>query len=290
MLPDTNPADSPVVSNRRSLLTGIAGGIVGLGLGGLLGRRSVRHELPGDATHTQQELRDNASYGVFGMWPIIWSVPVATKTIALTFDDGPDPEFTPRILETLRRHGAKATFMMMGWNCVHHPDLVKRVVADGHEIGNHSWSHLDLATTDPATAESELRRGRDAIERVSGHDVGFFRPPRGELSGVAALYAARAQQSILMWTVNGGAHLERSTSQIHDHLVAAVRPGYIVDFHDGIGRGTFNRTATLARQLVSQRTLEVASLPGILATLSGQGYRFATVSELLAEPRTPGTP
>ena len=287
MLPDTNPADSPVVSNRRSLLTGIAGGIVGLGLGGLLGRRSVR-QLPGDATPPSRSYATTRLMA-FGC-TIIWSVPVATKTIALTFDDGPDPEFTPRILETLRRHGAKATFMMMGWNCVHHPDLVKRVVADGHEIGNHSWSHLDLATTDPATAESELRRGRDAIERVSGHDVGFFRPPRGELSGVAALYAARAQQSILMWTVNGGAHLERSTSQIHDHLVAAVRPGYIVDFHDGIGRGTFNRTATFARQLVSQRTLEVASLPGILATLSGQGYRFATVSELLAEPRTPGTP
>jgi peptidoglycan/xylan/chitin deacetylase (PgdA/CDA1 family) len=289
MLPESR-IDTPSDPNRRSLLTGLAAGMGGLAFGGILGRRTVQSELPGDATPTQQELRDNAFHGSFGMWPIIWSVPVATKSIALTFDDGPDPEFTPHVLDALQRHGARATFMMMGWNCVHHPDLVKRVVADGHEIGNHTWSHLDLATTDPATAELELRRGRDAIERISGQDVAFFRPPRGELSGVAALYAAQAQQSILMWTVDGGAHLERTTSQIHDHLVAAVKPGYIVDFHDGIGRGTFNRTATFARQLITQRTLEVASLPGILATLAGQGYRFVTVSELLAEPRTPSTP
>lgn len=282
-------SELPAAPGRRSLLTSFAAGIGGLAIGGVFGRQSVGAEVHRDATPNEQELRDNAFHGSFGMWPMIWSVPVATNAIALTFDDGPDSEFTPTVLDVLRRHGAKATFMMMGWNCVHHPDLVKRVVADGHEIGNHTWSHLDLAMTDPATAQSELRRGREAIERVSGQDVAFFRPPRGELSGIAALYAAQAQQSVLMWTVDGGAHRERTTAQIHDHLVGAIKPGYIVDFHDGIGRGTFHRAAAFARDLIAQRALEVAALSGILETLSARGVRFLTVSELLAEPRSPTT-
>lgn len=281
--------DAPLSFRRRSVLTGLVAGVGGLAVGGAAGRRSVRREPSTVASPAQQEMRGDAGFGGFGIWPIIWSVPVssASNAVALTFDDGPDPEFTPHVLEALRAHGAKATFMMMGWNCVHHPDLVKQVVADGHEIGNHTWSHLDLAQVDPVIAESELRRGRDAIEKISGRDLGFFRPPRGELSGVAARYAAEAEQSILMWTINGGAHKERTSSQVRDHVVSSLKPGYIVDFHDGIGRGTFDRKAQFALDLIAERTMEVAALPSILDTLTARGVKFVTISELLAEPRVP---
>ena len=279
VVPSTSAAGS-----RRRFLLGALGGGAAVGTGFAIGRNADTWTV-GDATPTQLEKRSDAFHGAYGLRPVIWSVPTATNCVAFTFDDGPDPEFTPRILDALAMVDAKATFMMMGWNCVHHPDLVARVVAEGHEVGNHTWSHLDLAKVDPATIEWELRRGRDAVERVSGKAVRYFRPPRGELSGAAVRYAAAEAQDILMWTINGGAHLETRSDEVRDHLVQAVKPGYIVDLHDGIGRGTFEPTAPFARDLVRKRSLEVAALPSALTELAQRGVRFLTITDLLAEPR-----
>ena len=179
----------------------------------------------GIATPTQEERRGDAFHGDLGIWPIIWSVPVASQAVALTFDDGPDPEFTPAILDILAARSVRATFNMMGWNCQAHPDLVARVVAAGHEIGNHSWSHLDLAMTDAAQAFHELRHGRDVIEHISGKELTFFRPPRGELTGVALRYAAEQQQSILLWTMNGGASKDNTPALIRGEVAAEDQAG-----------------------------------------------------------------
>ena len=80
-----------------------------------------------------------------GQQRLIWSVSTVEPLAALTFDDGPDPELTPRILEVLAEHGVQATFNVMGWNALRHPDLVRAFVAAGHELGNHTWTHQDLA-------------------------------------------------------------------------------------------------------------------------------------------------
>jgi peptidoglycan-N-acetylglucosamine deacetylase len=283
-------AIGPDRPDRRGLLGAIGATAVGLAVASVVGSPSAgasttTSDHPGTASPAQQERRGDAFHGDLGIWPIIWSVPVATRAVALTFDDGPDPEFTPRILQILAARGVRATFNMMGWNCRAHPELVHRVVAGGHDIGNHSWSHLDLAQVDPTTARHELSAGRSMIERVSGRELTFFRPPRGELTGVALRYAAEEQQSILLWTINGGLPGNRTPPSIRAEVARRIRPGFIVNFHDGIGRGTFDRRAAFARALAARRHLEIEALPGILDDASSRGIRFATVSELLAEPR-----
>jgi peptidoglycan/xylan/chitin deacetylase (PgdA/CDA1 family) len=115
---------------------------------------------------------------------LIWSVPTAEPLAALTFDNGLDPELTPRILEVLAEHGVQATFNVMGWNALQHPDLVRAVVAAGHELGNHTWTHQDLAFQS-ALQTRHLEWGREAIERTGGVRPRFFRPPRGNLTGSA---------------------------------------------------------------------------------------------------------
>jgi peptidoglycan-N-acetylglucosamine deacetylase len=280
----------PVRLDRRGVLGAVGGTVLGLAVGSVVGApiagaSTMSSDHPRAASPGQEERRGDAFHGDLGIWPIIWSVPVATRAVALTFDDGPDPEFTPRILEVLAARRVRATFNMMGWNCHSHPDLVRRVVAAGHDIGNHSWSHLDLAQVDPTTARHELSSGREVIERVSGRELTFFRPPRGELTGVALRYAAEEQQSILLWTMNGGLAGNRTPRSIRAEVARRVRPGFIVNFHDGIGRGTFDRRAPFARALAARRHLEIEALPGVLDDAAAHGLTFATISELLAEPR-----
>jgi len=289
--PTTNGASSVEQRpSRRRFLRNAALGAGGVATGAVLGPAALAWRGPSDAEIRSQELKGNAFHADLGMWPIIWSVPVSTNAVTLTFDDGPDPDYTPKILEILARNDVLATFNMMGWNCVQHPEIVRAVVDAGHELGNHSWSHLDLATVDAPTALSEMRQGRDAIERISGQTVHFFRPPRGALSGAAIRYAAEEQLSILMWTINGAPRGVKPPKAIVDHLVNGVHPGYIVGLHDGIGRGTFRPNAGFAQELTARRTAELAALPAAIDGLLARDLRFVTAGGLLAEPRHADAP
>jgi peptidoglycan/xylan/chitin deacetylase (PgdA/CDA1 family) len=99
--------------------------------------------------------------------------------IALTFDDGPNPACTPRLLDLLAAHNVRATFFMIGSFAHQQPELVRRVLAAGHLIGNHSWSHPNLAITPAARVNQELTRTRDALQQITGAPIRFFRPPYG---------------------------------------------------------------------------------------------------------------
>ncbi len=239
---------------------------------------------PAPASPAQEERRGDPSHGDLGTVPIVWSVRTTIPVVALTFDDGPDPEFTPRVLDVLRAHGVRATFNMMGWNCAHHPGLARAVAADGHEVGNHTWSHLDLSQVDPRVTQEEIRRGREEIVRATGLEPTWFRPPRGELTGTALRCAAEQHDGVLMWTVNGGLPILTPAQVVADRLVDAVGPGAIVGLHDGIGRGTFDRRAPFALDLAAHRRVEVEALDGIVRRLAARGYRFVTASELVALP------
>ena len=212
----------------------------------------------------------------------MWSVPTEVQRAALTFDDGPDPEFTPAILDALAAAGVKATFMVMGHNAVRHPHLLRRVVADGHELGNHTWSHLDLSELAPEEVLDEVRRGSEAIEDVVGIRPKLFRPPKGIVSEAALQSAAIAGQDIVIWSVTrGGLGLDRAAS-IADAVDAAVGPGDIVDLHDGIGRGTFNPEAEFTQRIKARRRIEVQALPLVLQKAADRGMALGTVSELVA--------
>jgi peptidoglycan/xylan/chitin deacetylase (PgdA/CDA1 family) len=211
---------------------------------------------------------------------LVWSVATTAPLAALTFDDGPDPELTPRILEILADHGATATFNVMGWNAARHPDLVRAVIAAGHELGNHTWTHLDLAEQSVGETRRQLDLGRRVIEAVAGVRPRWFRPPRGELTGVAARAAAELGQDVLLWSVDRGPGAA-SPAAVADHLARAIGPGDVVGLHDGIGRGTFSPHSALGRRLRARRLVELAALPAALRRLQDRGIRLVTASGLV---------
>jgi len=213
---------------------------------------------------------------------VMWSVPTDVPQAALTFDDGPDPEFTPAILDALAAAGVKATFMVMGHNAVRHPHLLRRVVADGHELGNHTWSHLDLSALAPADVLAEVERGSQAIEDVVGIQPKLFRPPKGIMSEAALQAAAMAGQDIVIWSVSrGGLGIDQAAG-VAEAVDGALGSGDIIGLHDGTGRGTFNPEAEFTHRIKARRRIEVRALPLILQKASARGMALGTVSELVA--------
>ena len=263
---------------RRVFLGGWVAAVAGLASGPtLLDRRDERQvrELDASAVPGGPGQR-------LGQLRLIWSVSTSQPLAALTFDDGPDPELTPRILEVLAKHGVQATFNMMGWNALQHPDLVRAVVAAGHELGNHTWTHQDLAFESAGQTRRQLERGREAIEQTAGVRPRFFRPPRGNLTGSAIQSAAGLGYDLLLWSVTRGGAGVGTPATVADHLARTVAPGDVVALHDGIGRGTFHPREPGAHQLRARRLVEVQALPAAVQGLLGRGLRLVTVSALLA--------
>jgi peptidoglycan/xylan/chitin deacetylase (PgdA/CDA1 family) len=265
--------------NRRAVLKAAAVGGVGLlGGGAAFGldwRGEVQSkELDGAAAPVGQRHR-------LGQRSLLWSAPTTIPVAALTFDDGPDPELTPRILEVLAEHHARATFNMMGWNARNHPELVRAVVAAGHELGNHTWTHMDLTRQSASQTRRQVDSGRRAIEAAGAVRVRWFRPPKGELTGAATCAAAELGQDVLLWSVDRGAGGIGTPDAVADHLVSAVQPGDVVGLHDGIGRGTFDHDGSLARTLRARREVELAALPSALRRLQARGIRLVSASELV---------
>ncbi|MBQ1042599.1 polysaccharide deacetylase family protein [Micromonospora sp. C32] len=197
---------------------------------------------------------------------VLWGVRTDEPLVALTFDDGPRPQWTPMVLDTLAEHRVPATFFLVGERARRHAPLVRGRM-DGHEVGNHSWAHRDLARMDAATVYDDLRRSHDAIAAATGSPPRLLRPPWGHLGGAVLYASARLDYRLVLWT------LQMVESEFpHDpagharRIVAEVRPGTIVLGHD-VGDD---------RRLVALR-----GLPDMIDGLRARGYTFVTVSELL---------
>lgn len=290
---------------RRQLLLGAGAGAAGLALGAAGTAAGAEVFQPsGSALDRLTGKRDAqiaedagaagpygaAAAGRLGSRQVIWSARPGSRTAALTFDDGPSPEFTPRILDALDKAGVKATFFAMGYNASQHPDLIREIAARGHEIGNHTWSHLDQTTLDAPEIRDEIVRCKDTIEGIIHKPLIGFRPPRGELTGYALMECARLGYDAYMWSVTRGP-AGISTPKVVSHYVAStVEPGDIVDLHDGIGRGTFTPTASFAKALAARREVEVRALPSALAGLAARGIALTTVTDLVHLSKAGGTP
>jgi peptidoglycan/xylan/chitin deacetylase (PgdA/CDA1 family) len=275
--------------DRRSFLRllGTAGaGAAAGGVGGHLLPRAAAAASSEDSESTLGLERTDAAAPVgprpaLGIQRVIWSVPTDQPLVALTFDDGPDPEFTPKILALLEKHNVRATFNVMGWNALRHPELLKAAVAGGHEIGNHTWSHRDLAYESYANTVRQLQAGKSAIEDLVEAPIRFLRPPRGELTGAAARAAAELGYDILLWSATRGPRGVGTGASVAAFVLGYTEPGDVLGMHDGIGRATFNPHGADARYLRARRHAELDALPAILDGARARGLVFTTASELV---------
>ena len=180
-------------------------------------------------------LRQIAKHALTAMLPrdIIVSRGVG-EGIALTFDDGPHPEFTPRLLDALNAAGISATFFVTGDRANRHRDILQRIAADGHDIGNHTWSHSEPRETSAGQLIDEVRHTRDLIEDVTSRECRLFRPPKGELTLRKLLALRRERQTIVLWNQDTK---DYRMSEASDEIVAwccGYQPasGDIVLMHD----------------------------------------------------------
>jgi peptidoglycan/xylan/chitin deacetylase (PgdA/CDA1 family) len=167
-------------------------------------------------------------YAYAAMWPgsgIFGSVLIAPERageLALTFDDGPNPKWTPRLLDVLGEHGVKATFFLLGSRAQAEPELVRRIAAEGHLIGNHSWSHPNLALSRAARVREELARTSHALEQIAGERIRYFRPPFGARRPAVFRIARSLGLSVVTWNAMTSDWSETSADRIVQQLAAKI--------------------------------------------------------------------
>ncbi len=194
--------------------------------------------------------------------------------VALTFDDGPHPEFTSRILDILAEKKVQATFFMVGRHVDKYPDVARRVVAESHEVGNHTYSHRDLMTASLKTVVKETNEADDAISRQLGVRTRLFRPPRGMLSAAGRQLLTAKGFTIALWTVSAQDWRRDAPRVVVRRIIRHTRPGGIILFHD---------SGALLRSEGGRRDTTVEALPLVIDELSARGYQFVGLSELIAD-------
>ncbi|HVW24797.1 MAG TPA: polysaccharide deacetylase family protein [Polyangiaceae bacterium] len=198
--------------------------------------------------------------------------PPDARSVALTFDDGPSPVTTPRVLEALAVAGARATFFVLGAKAEAHPDVLREIVAAGHELGVHGYQHHHLyALLTPDTVARDIQRARDVVERETGIVAKWFRPPVGQVSPRTAAGARRAGVPIVAWSVRGLDGLRaRTPEQVVSRVTPGLVPGAIVLLHDAAEDEDFEPAG-------------IAALPRLLASTKEKGLATVTLDELLHE-------
>jgi peptidoglycan-N-acetylglucosamine deacetylase len=180
------------------------------------------------------------------------------KSIALTIDDGPDPEYTPQVLRLLHQYHVTATFSMIGLHVAAYPHLARAVAEAGHTIANHTWTHADLEGMPTRRVHSELARASDAIHAATGVHPALFRAPYGAWSAAVIRQCEQMKMVPLDWSVDPRDWAEPGVRRIVRRIMEQTRPGSIILEHDGGG----NRSQT------------VAALRVVLPRLLDEGYHF----------------
>ncbi len=270
--------------DRRAFIALVGGGVVG----GAAGRFASGGD--NQAPVVEAPIEGQVAIPTSGLQRIIWRVDTEHPVLALTFDDGPDPEFTPGILELLDRHRVKATFFAMGFNATEHASLLPEVVAAGHEIGSHGWAHLNLTRISAADTYEEIEAGKKAVEDIIQVPVKLFRPAYGRFDEAAVRFLASNRDDMIVWSLTRGELAWTDPEQIAAHVATMARPGEILMLHDGIGRATFDREAERSIRVHARRQVEQRALPDILARIHDKGLKPVTVSRLIAKATAEETP
>jgi peptidoglycan/xylan/chitin deacetylase (PgdA/CDA1 family) len=192
--------------------------------------------------------------------------------IAMTFDDGPSggsTNNTNRLLDLAAKKHIKLTFFLIGENAARYPQLVQRELAEGHQVGNHSYTHPDLAKMSDDAVRSEIQKTQDAIINASGYRPVLMRPPYGAMTPRQRLWVSREfGVKIILWDVDPLDWKNPGVDVVASRIIAATRPGSIILSHD-----------------IHAHTVD--AMPRVFDTLLAKGYKFVTVSELLAMDKGP---
>jgi len=207
------------------------------------------------------------------MGTLIDRVDTDRKVVALTFDDGPTPEYTQDLLGILQAHDIKATFYLVGKNMERNVDETRAILNAGHDIGNHSWSHPRMVFKSQQFIAKEIE-STDRVIRAAGYsEVIHFRPPFGKKLIALPYYLNKTNRTSITWDVAPERQLGEmaSTEEIVEYTLANTKPGSIILLH----------------VMYPSRKNSMQAVPGIITGLRADGYEFVTVSELLKENQSP---
>lgn len=235
---------------RRPTRLGVTVALCGLVVGGALTLTAV--------------LPDNEILG-----PVVFRGDGGEKLVALTFDDGPYPPYTGEVLDLLAEFRVPATFFVVGENADRHPELLKRMAREGHQVGSHTYHHVDLLKLNARELAAEMDQTSWAIQSITGHAPTAMRPPHGFRD--PAILAAMKERNlkVVEWSVMSRDWTNPGVETIVERTLSKVKNGSIILLHDGDGL-----------EAKASRAQSVAAARIIIERLQEEGYRFVTVDEL----------
>lgn len=186
------------------------------------------------------------------------------REIALTFDDGPHPGYTEQILAILKKYDVKATFFLVGEMAEKHPELVMAEVTAGHNIGNHTYHHVNLTQIPTGYVATEVEACNEVLQSITSKPVHLFRPPGGDYNDSVREVGEVLDLRLILWTDDPGDYASPGAQVIKDRIMRDIGNGGIILIHDGV-----------------QQTLD--ALPDILQTLKDRGYKFVTIDQMLTD-------
>ena len=212
-------------------------------------------------------LANSRTFQLFG--EVVPRVDTSERVVALTFDDGPTPEAAEEVLSILRERSVKATFFVVGEALKQHAEWGRRMAQEGHELGNHTYSHKRMVFKTPSFIREEVE-STDLLIRATGYQGPvYFRPPYGKKLALLPYYLSRTDRKNIMWDVapESDPDVARDADKLIAHVLSEVRPGSIILLH----------------VMYKSGAPSLRALPGIIDGLRRQGYEFRTISELLSK-------
>lgn len=208
-----------------------------------------------------------------GQWygPTFTGLPPGSRELALTFDDGPNDRHTLELLEVLAQHGVRATFFMIGKFAKQQPKVVREVVAAGHAVGNHTFSHSNLIFVSRSQTETEIRECQCILQDSTGQPPALFRPPFGARRSLSLRVARGHKLTPVMWNVSGRDWKGKPASYIVSNVLRGVGGGNVILLHDGSHA-----------HLGADRSQTVIATDTLIRRCSSEGYKFVTIPQMLA--------
>jgi len=194
------------------------------------------------------------------------------KKVGLTFDDGPDMKNTVEILNILSEYKVKATFFVTGKNAEKFPELVELAKGQGHEIGNHSFSHSSLRFKTLAFVYEEITKTDNLLSSIGIGEVTNFRPPYGRYFPFVPLALKRLKKSMILWNIGPKDYKAKSSAQLTAFILKKLKPGSIIVLHDGGGN----------------RRITIEALKELIPEILKKGYQFCTITEMSKGCKTKG--